>query len=296
MKEAVLYHRLDNQRVACDLCHHRCIIPEGQRGKCGVRSNDKGILYSLNYGKTISVAADPIEKKPLSEYMPGTKTYSLAAEGCNMSCLWCQNYEISQCTKQDLSAKRTVRGARIKPSEHVQKALEWGCRSVSYTYSEPTVFFEYAVEIMRKASFAGLKNIWVTNGFMTSDALELLLPQLDAVNVDLKAYREDVYRHYCDGHLQPVLDNIRTLFHAGVHVEVTTLIVTDVNDDEAQLRGIARYIASELGTDVPWHISRFFPTWQLTDRSPTSIETIHRAQQWGREEGLQKIFLGNVVR
>jgi len=289
----MFYRQLSEGRVACDLCHHRCIIPDGRRGRCGVRENEGGRLYSLNYGKTISVAADPIEKKPLHDFMPGTKTYSLAAEGCNMRCAWCQNWEISQRIHSEDAA---IRGARITPTDHVRKAFEWGCRSISYTYSEPTVFIEYALDIMIKAKSTGLANIWVTNGFMTSQALEELLPYLDAANVDLKAFDDGVYRRYCDGRLAPVLETIRTLHRTGVHVEVTTLIVPGVNDDESQLRQIAAFIATELGAQVPWHISRFFPSWNLADRPPTSIETIHDAERWGREAGLRRILVGNVLR
>lgn len=293
MREAMFYRQLSEGRVACDLCHHRCIIPDGRRGRCGVRENEGGRLYSLNYGKTISVAADPIEKKPLHDFMPGTKTYSLAAEGCNMRCAWCQNWEISQRIHSEDAA---IRGARITPPDHVRKAFEWGCRSISYTYSEPTVFIEYALDIMIKAKSTGLANIWVTNGFMTSQALEELLPYLDAANVDLKTFDDGVYRRYCDGRLAPVLETIRTLHRTGVHVEVTTLIVPGVNDDESQLRQIAAFIATELGAQVPWHISRFFPSWNLADRPPTPIETIHDAERWGREAGLRRILVGNVLR
>lgn len=291
MREALLYEGFPGNRVICNLCHHRCIIPAGARGRCGVRKNDGGCLYSLNYGKTISVAADPVEKKPLYYFMPGTKTYSLSAEGCNMKCSWCQNWEISQARGSDSA----VRGAAIKADAHIHKAFEWKCRSVSYTYSEPTVFFEYALEIMKAARAAGLKNIWVTNGFMTSEALGLLLPYLDAANVDLKAFSDDIYRRYCSGRLMPVLDNIRSLYDAGVHVELTTLIVPGINDDVKELSGIARFIASELDPSVPWHITRFFPCWRMTDRPPTPAETIQAAELIGRHAGLTRIHPGNIT-
>ncbi|MFA7196496.1 MAG: AmmeMemoRadiSam system radical SAM enzyme [Anaerovoracaceae bacterium] len=291
MKEALLYQSLSGERVMCNVCRHRCIIPLNGRGLCGVRKNDGGRLYSMNYGKTISVAADPIEKKPLQYYMPGTKTYSLAAEGCNMHCAWCQNWEISQ----QPGPERAIRGAMIKPEEHIKKAFAWKCRSVSFTYTEPTVFLEYALEIMKKARSTGLKNIWVTNGFMTAEALKELLPFLDAANVDLKAFGDDVYQKYCGGRLAPVLENIRTMYEAGVHVEVTTLVVPGVNDDAAQLSGIADFIASKLDPSVPWHISRFFPAWHMTDRGPTPAETLIMAERLGREAGLHRIHPGNIV-
>ncbi|MDD2296018.1 MAG: AmmeMemoRadiSam system radical SAM enzyme [Eubacteriales bacterium] len=290
MKEAILYQSLPGERVVCNLCHHRCIIPQDSRGLCGVRKNDGGRLYSLNYGKTISVAADPIEKKPLRYYMPGTKTYSLASEGCNMRCAWCQNWEISQQPGPD----RAIRGAVIKPEEHVKKAFAWKCRSVSFTYSEPTVFTEYALEIMKKAHNTGLKNIWVTNGFMTPEALEQILPYLDAANIDLKAFEDTVYQKYCGGRLAPVLENIRTIYEAGVHVELTTLVVPGVNDDAVQLAGIAGFISSKLDPSVPWHISRFFPAWRMTDRQPTPAETMKEAEKLGKEAGLRRIHLGNI--
>lgn len=291
MKEAMLYERLSGGLSVCHLCHQRCSISPGGRGLCGVRENRGGRLYSLNYGKTISAAADPIEKKPLRHYMPGTKTYSLAAEGCNLRCAWCQNWEISQ----QPGPGRSIRGAAVGPEEHIEKAFAWGCRSVSFTYSEPTVFAEYALEIMKKARSAGLKNIWVTNGFMSREALSEILPLLDAANVDLKAFEEDVYRKYCGGRLWPVLENIRTMHESGVHVEVTTLVVPGVNDDPAQLAGIAGFIATELDPSVPWHISRFHPAWHMKDREPTPADTIRAAEKLGKEAGLRRIHPGNIT-
>ena len=290
MKEAILYQKLDDGKVRCAVCGHRCTIAEGRRGICGVRENQGGSLYTLNYGVAVSVAIDPIEKKPLYHFMPGTKTYSFAAAGCNLCCAWCQNWEISQGPKPD----KPIEGYEVHPKEHVRQALAHGCPSISYTYSEPTIFVEYALDTMILAQKEGLKNIWVTNGFMSPETLERIIPYLDAANVDLKGSRGDVYEKYCCAHAEPIMESLKILHQAGVHLEVTTLVVPGVNDRPEQLKEVAEFVANELSRDVPWHISRFFPAWKMMDVPVTPIETLRMAQAIGKDAGLKHIHLGNV--
>ena len=290
MKEAILYKTMDNGKVQCVACNHRCIIAQDQRGICGVRENCRGKLYTLNYGKTIAAHVDPIEKKPLYHFMPGTKVYSYAAVGCNFRCTWCQNWEISQSPKPN----NFIEGEEISPEEHVKRALDFGCPSIAYTYSEPTVFVEYAFDTMRLAEKKGLKNIWVTNGFMSRETIDVLLPYLDAANVDFKGPNDGVYEKYCGGTAEPIMENIKYLYQMGVHQEITTLLVPGVNDKPEQVEKIARFIAMELSPDVPWHISRFFPAWKMLDTPITPIETLEMAKEIGGKAGLKHIHMGNV--
>ncbi len=290
MKEAILYKTMDNGKVQCVACNHRCMIAQDQRGICGVRENCRGKLYTLNYGKTIAAHVDPIEKKPLYHFMPGTKVYSYAAVGCNFRCTWCQNWEISQSPKPN----NFIEGEEISPEEHVKRALDFGCPSIAYTYSEPTVFVEYAFETMRLAEKKGLKNIWVTNGFMSRETIDVLLPYLDAANVDFKGPNDGVYEKYCGGTAEPIMENLKYLYQMGVHQEITTLLVPGVNDKPEQVEKIARFIAMELSPDVPWHISRFFPAWKMLTTPITPIETLKMAEEIGNNAGLKHIHIGNV--
>lgn len=289
-KEAILYHKLDEDQVKCSVCHQACTISEGKRGICGVRENREGKLYTLNYGLTIAANIDPIEKKPLYHFLPGTRTYSLAAAGCNFRCPWCQNWEVAQSPKPH----KQVEGIAVSPEEHVRRALEYGCPSIAYTYSEPTIFVEYALEIMKLARAKGLKNVWVTNGYMSRETLEAILPYLDAANVDFKGPNDGVYGTYCGGMAEPIMENLKLLHKAGVHLEITTLVIPGVNDKPSQLEEIARFISSELNPAVPWHVSRFFPAWKMTDTPVTSVETLKRARAIGEAAGLKFIYLGNV--
>lgn len=290
MIEALLYEKLDNHLVRCDVCGHHCLIKEGRKGICGVRENRQGKLFALNYSLTAAQAIDPIEKKPLYHFLPGTKTYSLATVGCNLHCQWCQNWTLSQYPV--LSG--TVSGNPVEPGDHVRKALRSGCPSLSYTYSEPTIFLEYALDIMRLAKESGLKNIWVTNGFMSRSTLNLILPYLDAANVDLKAPSDGTYERFCGGNVERVMDNLVVMAKAGIHLEITTLVIPKVNDEDDQLRQIANFIARSLGTKVPWHISRFYPCWQMKDSPITPYDTLAKARDIGHEAGLEHIYLGNV--
>ncbi len=289
MKEALLYTRLEENKLRCDLCAHRCLIPEGKRGICGVRENREGKLYSLVYGKAIATHIDPIEKKPLFNFLPGTLAYSVATVGCNMTCLHCQNADISQ------SPRETGRiiGSEISPGELVAAAEESSCRSIAYTYTEPTIFFDYAFATARLARERGLKNIFVTNGYMTAEALEMISPVLDAANVDLKSFQDDFYRNICGARLQSVLDTIKRMHELGIWLEVTTLIIPGHNDSDQELESIARYI-SGISPDIPWHVSAYYPTYRLTSAPPTPASTLRRAREIGQSAGLRYVYTGNI--
>lgn len=291
MKEAMLYERLSAQRVRCHLCAHGCVIADGKRGICQVRENRGGTLYTLVYGRIIAQHVDPIEKKPLFHFYPGSKAYSIATPGCNFRCRWCQNAEISQAPREGHLAL----AQETPPHEIVAAAQQAGCQSIAYTYTEPTIFVEYAYDTAVLARDAGLANLFVTNGYMTGEMLDLFHPYLDAANVDLKAFRDEVYREYVGARLQPVLDSMIKMKELGIWVEVTTLVIPDVNDDPAELRDAARFVAQELGVETPWHISRFFPSYLMTDVPPTPVSVLRRAAEIGQEEGLRYVYTGNVA-
>ncbi len=290
MKEAMFYEKLSDDRVRCHLCAHRCAIPDGKKGICRVRENQGGTLYTLVYGRTIAQHVDPVEKKPLFHFYPGTTAYSVATPGCNFRCRWCQNWEISQMPReQDL-----ITGDEASPEQIVAVAQRAGCQSIAYTYTEPTVFFEYTYDTARLAHEAGLANIYITNGYMTEEMLEVFHPYLDAANVDLKAFRDETYRKYVGARLQPVLDSLKVMKRLGIWLEVTTLVIPGLNDDPAELRDAAQFVAQELGADTPWHISRFFPAYRMTDVLSTPVETLRQAQEIGLAEGLRYVYVGNV--
>lgn len=287
--EAILYKKLLNNVVQCDVCAHYCVIEEGKRGICGVRENKLGTLYALNFGKTIATSIDPIEKKPLYEFMPNTKTYSFATVGCNMVCPWCQNYDISQSPKP----RKNILGENITPEEHLKMALYYQCPSISYTYSEPTIFLEYALETMKLAKENNLKNIWVSNGYMSKETLELILPYLDAANIDYKGQKQ-VYEKYCFGNALLILENMKKMKQANVHLEVTTLVIPGINDKETDIKSIVNDLIMYLGKDIIWHITRFFPDYKMRDFPITPKDTLFMAQKIGHDAGIKKIYLGNI--
>jgi pyruvate formate lyase activating enzyme len=291
MKEAMLYQKLEDKQVRCRLCSHRCTIHDGHLGLCQVRENRGGKLFTLVYGRTISQAVDPIEKKPLFHFYPGSLSYSIATPGCNFRCAWCQNCEISQMPRE----QHLLGGYPASPEEIVDKARRSGCRSIAYTYTEPTIFFEYAHDTARLATAAGLANVFVSNGYMTPEMLDTAHPWLDAANIDLKAFRDETYRHHTGARLQPVLDSLKKIKALGIWLEVTSLIIPGINDDTVELREMAEFIKQELGVDTPWHISRFFPHYRMTHIPPTPETTLHRAADIGRQAGLRYIYLGNVA-
>jgi pyruvate formate lyase activating enzyme len=288
-REALLYEKLDNKGVHCYLCAHQCKISEGKFGFCGVRENVGGVLYTHAYGKVIAAHIDPIEKKPLYHFLPGSTSFSIATIGCNFRCGFCQNWQISQRFFSDKGSA----GESFSPEDIVKEALDHGCKSISYTYTEPTIFFEYALETAKLAKASGLYNNFVTNGYMTKECLEMIRPYLDAANVDLKFFRDASYRKVCAGSLQPVLDSIRLMHKLGVWVEVTTLIVPGENDSEEELKDICGFIAG-VDKNMPWHISRFHPDYKFSDYQATPEETLKRAYDLGRKIGLNYIYIGNV--
>ncbi len=291
MREAMFFEKLEGQKVQCGLCRFRCRIADGSRGLCGVRENREGVLYSLVYGKSVAEQVDPIEKKPLFHFLPGSLSYSVATMGCNFRCRHCQNYTISQPPRED----GTILGRQLMPDEIVANALAAGCRSISYTYTEPTIFFEYAYDTAVLAHREGLKNIFVTNGYITEEALSFLNPYLDAANIDLKGFTDSFYREVVGGAvLGEVLESIRLHKRLGIWLEITTLIIPGLNDSDDELASIARFIADEVGCDTPWHVSSFHPTYQMTDRSWTPLATVRRARQIGIAAGLRYVYEGNV--
>jgi len=294
MKEAFLYRKLENQSVHCYLCAHNCRIAEGRFGFCGVRQNVKGVLYTHVYAKASAVNIDPVEKKPLYHFFPGTKTFSIATVGCNFRCGFCQNWEISQRSFRD-AAKDEIDapGKLFLPPDVIKEAQGTGCGSISYTYTEPTIFFEYAFDCAKIAKEKGLANIFVTNGYMTKEALLAVKPYLNAANVDLKSFRDSFYRKICSGSLEPVLSSIRFMKELGVWVEITTLIIPGENDSREELTDIAGFIAS-LDKNIPWHISRFHPDYQYTGHAVTPEPALRRAYDIAVKCGLRYVYVGNV--
>ena len=287
---AILAHPLDGGWVQCNLCAHRCRIPPGKSGICAVRANKHGVLQTLVYGKAITAHVDPVEKKPLFHFMPGSMIFSIATAGCNFHCAFCQNWDISQISK---GPRGQIIGDAFPPDMVVATARRTGCRSIAYTYSEPTIFFEYAYGVAILAHQAGLKNVFVSNGYETPEAIALMKGAIDAANIDLKAFRDSTYRKVCGARLDPVLDSIRLMHEAGIWLEITTLVIPGENDDPGELRDIARFIAG-VSKDMPWHISRFHPDYKMMDTRATPPETLERAAAIGKEEGLRYVYIGNL--
>ena len=288
-KEAQFYKKLNNKQVKCYLCPHQCTISSGKRGLCRVRENKDGTLYSLNYIRFVATHIDPIEKKPLFHFMPGSQAYSIAAIGCNFHCLHCQNWSISQ-VKDD-----HILGEKISPEQIIENTINAQCQSIAYTYTEPTIYYETAYDISRLAHQKGLKNIFITNGYIGTEALDRIAPFLDAVNIDLKAMNEAFYQKVCGARLQPVLNNIEHYYKLGIWLEITTLIIPDYNDNLSELKKIARFIAG-ISKDIPWHITAFYPSYQLSGVEQTPIEKLDKAFQIGREAGLKYVYQGNIGR
>ena len=290
MKEARVYRKLDDEKVECLLCAHNCRINPGKRGLCGVRENRDGTLYSLVYGKIIAEHVDPIEKKPLFHFLPGTRAYSIGTVGCNFRCAHCQNFEISQMPHNH---EGRIAGRDCTPESIVAAAVKTGCQSIAYTYNEPTIFFEFAHDTAVLAQQERIKNVFVSNGYMSEATATRIAPYLDAINIDLKGFTDSFYKKICGARLQPVLDTIRRMKEAGVWLEVTTLVIPTLNDSDEELRNIARFIKS-VGPDIPWHVTRFFPTYRLKKLPPTDLESLQRAREIGLEEGLHYVYEGNV--
>jgi pyruvate formate lyase activating enzyme len=285
MKEAMVYKTLEGTDVRCHLCAHTCLIKNGKRGICAVRENKDGKLYSLVYGKVISMNIDPIEK----HFLPGSTSLSIATAGCNFKCKHCQNYEISQYPRE---RKFSIPGRETSPEDIVNSALKNNCESISYTYTEPTIFFEFAYDCAKLAHKKGIKNVFVSNGYTGQDAVRLITPYLDAINIDLKG-SDKFYKELCGARLNPVKDTIKLMKELGVWVEVTTLIIPDLNDSEKDLADIVEFIKS-VDPSIPWHVSQFYPTYKLIDKPRTPVETLKKATGIGYNLGLKYIYEGNV--
>lgn len=286
MKEAKFYKKLKNKLVQCQLCPHFCAIKEGTIGKCKVRKNINGVLYSLSYGKPVSINLDPITKKPLYHFLPQTLTFSIGMAGCNLSCQWCQNWEISQKAAEEFKIEE------ISPEKLVEEALKSKCPSISYTYTEPFISYEYVFDIAKLAKEHGLKNILVTNGFVNKEPFEKIAIYIDAMNIDLKSFNEKTHEKFCGGKLKPILDTIKRAYKSGIHIEITTLLIPGLNDDEKELEKIAKFIAS-IDKKIPWHISRFFPMYKMLDKNATPISSLEKAYKIGKKH-LKYVYVGNV--
>lgn len=312
--EARFYELQPDGRVLCTLCPHDCSIPDGARGACAVRYAEGGKLYTLVYDKVVAREIDPVEKKPLYHFYPGSRSYSIATVGCNLRCAFCQNWDISQWPKEHLARhvapdgsgrttepvcpsltelESVIPGERVTPRAIVDAAHSTDCQSIAYTYIEPTVFYELAYDTAKLAKAEGLKNIFVTNGFIGESALRELATVIDAANVDLKFFKDESYRRISRARLQPVLEAIRLYRKLGVWVEVTTLVIPGLNDSDEELQAIAEFIRS-VGAEVPWHISQFYPAYKMLDRPPTPLQTLQHAAEIGRAAGLRYVYEGNV--
>jgi pyruvate formate lyase activating enzyme len=288
MKEAMFWEIMHGE-LKCLLCPKNCAIPLDKTGFCNARKNIDGKLYSLVFSHPTSLAADPIEKKPLAHFMPGTKTFSFSTVGCNLSCMFCQNWEIARASPDD-KPKRT-----ISPEKIVELAIENNCDSISYTYVEPTIFYEYVYETAMLAHEKGLKNVMVTNGYINRDPVRKLYKYIDAVNIDLKSFSEDFYKKYCAATLAPVLKTIREIKRLKtVHVELTNLIIPGLNDNEEEIKQMCEWIKEKVGEKTPLHFSRFFPHHKMKDKEPTPKETLLKAKEIAESVGLERVHLGNI--
>jgi pyruvate formate lyase activating enzyme len=291
MKEAWYYEKLDDRQVKCTLCPHNCKLTDGKFGICGVRQNQGGILYTHVYENAITIHIDPIEKKPLFHVYPGSKSFSLATVGCNLSCKFCQNHDISQMPRTERGA---VQGQKVTVNQVVTAAMKGKCKTIACTYTEPTIFYEYAFDIAKLAEERGVKSVFVTNGYINEEPLRQIAPYLIAANVDLKGWDESFYRKVVGGDLQSVLKTLKLMKTLGIWLEVTTLVVPEYVDSEDKFHEIALFIKNELGPETPWHISRFYPNYECNYLPPTPVEVLRRAREIGLEEGLRYVYSGNV--
>ncbi len=294
MQESRLYKKLEDKKVQCRTCAHKCFILPESYGICGVRKNVNGKLYVLNYGTLISKSVDPIEKKPLFHFLPGTHSLSISAVGCNLRCDNCQNWQISQLVKKDKSMLEI--GQRFTPKEIVEDAKANKCPSISYTYTEPTIFLEYALEVMKIAKKIKIKNIWVTNGFMSGETIDMIAPYLDAANVDIKSFEDKFYTMKCGAKIGPILENLKIMKKMGIWIEITTLIIPGFSDNKNMLKNIAKFIFEELGSNTPWHISAFSGgiSWKMQNVPDTPKRKIIEIRKIGQKSGLNYVYTGNI--
>ena len=286
------YYRKEEgkERIVCLLCRHYCKLKEGQTGICGVNKNEKGALKNLVYGHPVALNVDPVEKKPMFNFLPGTKAFSFGTVGCNFSCKFCQNFDISQYPKEH---NHQIFGEELSPQTAVELALENDCKSIAYTYNEPIVFFEYTYDTAKLAHEKGLKNIYVTSGYETHKAIDLLAPYIDGMNIDIKGFTDQFYKEICGARLKPVLDAVKYAHSKGIWIEITTLLIPGKNDSEEEIRGIAQFIY-DLDPAIPWHLSGFYPMYKMLDTPPTPPMTLRRAYEIGREVGLKYVYVGNI--
>jgi len=288
LKEAMYYEKWDNKIVHCLLCPRKCVIPDKQRGFCGVRENRNGILYTLVYAEPVTINIDPIEKKPLFHVLPGSYAFSVATVGCNLKCKFCQNWQISQARPGE------VKSMHVSPAELVEKVKRSGAPVIAFTYTEPTIFFEYMLETAKLAHKAGLRNVMHSAGFINPEPLKEICKYLDAANIDLKGFTQKYYEEICLGSLDNVLESLKIIKQAGVHLEITCLILPGLNDDPDTIRAMCVWIRKNLGSDVPVHFSRFWPMYKLVNLSPTPIETLEKARRIAMDTGLKYVYIGNA--
>lgn len=289
IKEGVLYERLEEKKVKCNVCPHRCTIREGKVGICRTRQNRNGQIYTLIYNTVSSEASDPIEKKPLYHFLPGTMSYSLGTIGCNFRCEHCQNWNISQVTLQEAYT------IEITPEQAIERALATGCKSIAWTYNEPSIWHEYTYDSAVLAKKAGLKTVYVTNGFITPEALEHIAPYLDAFRVDIKSFSEDFYRKVCGARLAPVLEATKLARELGMHIETITLVIPEKNDSPEEIAQIVDWVHENLGEKTPMHFTRFYPMYKMNNHYPTPLETLEKAYDIAKERGMKYVYLGNVM-
>jgi len=291
VKKATLYKKIKDKTVKCTACNHYCTIKEGKTGICGIRQNKDGNLYLLVYGKSSGSGIDPIEKKPFFHFLPGSSVYSIGTIGCNFACTFCQNAWISQASKDTSFPIPPLYD--LSPEDIVNECIENNIPIIAYTYNEPAIFFEYTYDTAKLAHEEGIKNIYVSNGYASKEAIDKIAPYLDAINIDLKAFTEKFYRNICKAKLQPVLDNIKYYYKKGIWVELTTLIIPGENDSDKELEQIAQFIAS-ISKSIPWHVTKFSPTYKMKNKLETPIETLKKAYDIGKKAGLKYVYAGNT--
>jgi len=287
---AWLSKTLTNQKVLCQACAHACQLEEEEFGLCGVRKVENGELKLLVYGLAAAVNVDPVEKKPMFHFLPRTKAFSVGTVGCNLSCAFCQNSDISQYPQEH---QHQLKGQSLSPQAIVQLAQEYGCDSIAYTYNEPIVFFEYTYDTAKLAHEKGIKNIYVTSGYETKKAIDLLAPYIDGMNIDIKGFTNTFYKEICGATLKPVLEAIKYAYEKEIWIEITTLLIPGKNDSEQEIRDIAKFIAN-VNCNIPWHLSAFHPSYKMTDVERTPASTLQRAYKIAQEEGLKYIYIGNI--
>ena len=288
-REALAWETMDGGLVRCTLCPRGCVVPDGRRGYCEVRENRGGTYRTLVYGRVCSAHVDPIEKKPLFHFLPGSQAFSIATAGCNVECQFCQNWEISQALPENIQSKE------LPPAAVVEAARRYDCPSIAFTYSEPTVFYEFTLDTAVAAKEAGVHSVTISNGYINADPMKRLCESLSAVKIDLKAFSEEFYRTYVRGELKPVLKTVKLVRSLGKHLELVTLLIPGLNDSEAEVRDLSRWVMDNLGPDVPMHFSRFHPAYKMMNLPVTPVRTVQRACEIALEAGVHYAYTGNAA-